>query len=55
MLKYKKHKDRGSDNHAQKPDRKPYVKPNLTEYGHIEKLTQGANTQPGDGASSRRP
>jgi hypothetical protein len=55
MKKNKDRKNKGLGNSAQKRDRKPYVKPNLIEYGHIEKLTHGATGGAGDGASSRRP
>ena len=30
--------------------RRPYVKPSLTEYGSIAKLTQGTRTKQSDGA-----
>lgn len=32
-------------------DRRPYAKPNLTEYGSIAKLTQGTATKQSDGPS----
>jgi len=32
----------------------PYVKPELTEFGIIEKLTQGASTSLGDGVHVTR-
>jgi hypothetical protein len=55
MVKYKNRKGKGLDNHAQKRDRKPYLKPTLTKYGHVEKLTHGATAGAGDGLSSRQP
>jgi hypothetical protein len=54
MKKYKDRKDNELGNRTQKRYRKPYVKPNLIEYGHIEKLTHGPTAGPGDGASGKR-
>ncbi|HLW78556.1 MAG TPA: lasso RiPP family leader peptide-containing protein [Terriglobia bacterium] len=34
--------------------RQPYVKPELTEFGAIEKLTQGASSSVGDGVHVSR-
>ena len=34
-------------------DRKPYVKPQLIEYGEIKKLTEGAGGTKGDGGAGR--
>lgn len=34
--------------------KRPYLKPELTEYGSIEKLTQGASTSLGDGVHVSR-
>lgn len=34
--------------------RQPYVKPELAEFGSIEKLTQGASTSAGDGVHITR-
>ena len=34
--------------------KKPYVKPELTEFGSIEKLTQGASASAGDGVHMNR-
>ena len=31
--------------------RKQYLKPELVIYGHLEKLTEGAGTSPGDAGS----
>lgn len=34
--------------------KQPYVKPELTEFGSIEKLTQGSSTSLGDGVHMTR-
>jgi hypothetical protein len=34
-------------------DRKPYAKPQLIEYGQIEKLTGGAGTHGNDGSGAK--
>lgn len=34
--------------------KRPYLKPELTEFGSIEKLTQGASTSAGDGVHITR-
>lgn len=33
---------------AQAMERKPYLKPQLIEYGHLEKMTQSGTGGPGD-------
>jgi len=34
--------------------RKQYLKPDLIIYGHLEKLTEGTGTKPGDAGSRTR-
>ena len=41
-------KNKTVKNHPEGNDRKPYVKPQLTEYGKIEKLTQSGGTKRND-------
>jgi hypothetical protein len=36
-------------------EKKPYMKPQLTEYGHVEKLTQSAGTGNAEGHGLKRP
>jgi hypothetical protein len=54
MLEHRDRKGKEAENTSQRHDRKPYVKPKLIEYGHLEKLTEGATgTSPEPGG--RRP
>lgn len=47
MIKHKDYEDNGKHSTTQK--RRPYTKPLVTEYGHIEKITQtGLLTKRGD-------
>jgi len=48
MIKHKDLKDKEVDNVPQKCVRKPYVKPQITEYGHMEKLTESGGTKSPD-------
>jgi hypothetical protein len=45
------------ENGSQQKRRKPYLKPRLTNYGSVEKLTQGAGGSLGDvgGTRTKRP
>ncbi len=47
-MKHDQLKNKTVKNLPKGPDRKPYVKPQLIEYGQVEKLTEGAGTKPGD-------
>lgn len=42
MIKYGGHGEKKKLKHVSQQDhRKPYLKPQLTQYGHIEELTKG--------------
>jgi len=41
MVEYSDRKNKEKENVPKNHDRKIYVKPKLTEYGHMEKLTEG--------------
>jgi hypothetical protein len=53
MNKQRDQKSRRGEKGHQQQERKPYVKPHLTEYGHIEKLTEGASGTQIDGITRR--
>ena len=42
--------NKAANNFPKGNDRKPYVKPQLIEYGQIEKLTEGAGSPGNDGS-----
>ena len=44
MIKHKDLKDKELENVSQKRVLKPYVKPQLVEYGHMEKLTESGGS-----------
>jgi hypothetical protein len=41
-------------NAARKYGRKPYIKPQLTKYGHMEKLTEGTGSKPTEFGGNKR-
>jgi hypothetical protein len=43
------------ENDSQQKRRKPYLKPHLTNYGSLEKLTQGATGQRSDVGGTKQP
>jgi len=43
------------ENDSQQKRRKPYLKPHLTNYGSVEKLTKGATGSQNDAGGSRQP
>jgi hypothetical protein len=47
-------KDKKFEKVSQRKKRKPYLKPQLTEFGHIEKLTQGPTGHGNDGLAMKR-
>lgn len=53
MIEQKDHKDREKNKTQQKLERKPYVKPQLKEYGHIETLTQTGGSSSKDSNQGR--
>lgn len=42
MVGQQKPEVKGMKNTKREKDRKPYIKPQLNKYGHMEKLTEGA-------------
>jgi len=53
MMEHEHPKNKAVKNSPKGHYRKPYVKPQLIEYGQIEKLTEGTGTLPGDAGGSR--
>lgn len=45
MMEHEHLKNKTVKNSPEGHDRKPYVKPQLIEYGQIEKLTEGAGSR----------
>jgi hypothetical protein len=54
MTKRKDSKVEKKEKMNQQPGRKPYAKPQLIEYGNLEKLTQGATGRRTDLGTTRR-
>ena len=54
MMEHEDFKDKTIKNSPKGHDRKPYVKPQLIEYGQIEKLTQSGGTKRNDAGPRTR-
>jgi len=52
MIKQRAYNEKGEK--APQQERKPYAKPHLKEYGHIEKLTQGGGATKPDAGTGRK-
>jgi hypothetical protein len=53
MIEHEYLKNKAEKNSPKRHDRKPYVKPQLIEYGKIEKLTESGGTKRGDGGGTK--
>ncbi len=51
-MEHERPKNKTVKNSPKEHDRKPYVKPQLIEYGQIEKLTESGGTFGGDGGGT---
>ncbi len=53
MMENEKLQNKAVDNSPKNHDRKPYVKPQLVEYGKVQKLTEGSGTTKGEAGGTR--
>ena len=53
MMEREQPQNKTANNSPKGRDRKPYVKPQLIEYGQIEKLTEGSGTTKGEGGGTK--
>jgi hypothetical protein len=53
MVKERKQKEKREKKDLHQQDRKDYVKPQLIEYGHMKRLTEGVSGSRSDGQTGK--